>query len=72
MDIKSPKVFETSDKAHADLFNEMVKVLLENDSGLLDRSLNILAILSRMHLKKRRRNGMNHSYIKSQPMTANT
>ncbi|MGN7326557.1 hypothetical protein [Bacillus pumilus] len=35
MDIKSPKVFETSDKAHADLFNEMVKVLLENDSGLL-------------------------------------
>ncbi|WP_144716524.1 hypothetical protein [Bacillus altitudinis] len=37
MDIKSPKVFETSDKAHADLFNEMVKVLLENDSGLLDQ-----------------------------------
>ena len=31
MDIKSPKVFETSDKAHADLFNDMVKVLLEND-----------------------------------------
>ncbi|MCA0923053.1 hypothetical protein LCM03_00105 [Bacillus stratosphericus] len=37
MDIKSPKVFETSDKAHADLFNDMVKVLLENDSGLLDQ-----------------------------------
>ncbi|WLP59921.1 hypothetical protein [Bacillus pumilus] len=37
MDIKSPKVFETSDKAHADLFNEMVKVLLENDTGLLDQ-----------------------------------
>ncbi|WP_234900675.1 hypothetical protein [Bacillus altitudinis] len=37
MDIKSPKVFETSDKAHADLFNEMVKVLLENDYGLLDQ-----------------------------------
>ncbi|MFJ5671174.1 hypothetical protein ACIQAS_05860 [Bacillus safensis] len=35
MDIKSPKVFETSDKAHADLFNDMVKVLLENDTGLL-------------------------------------
>ncbi|CAI7725032.1 MULTISPECIES: hypothetical protein [Bacillus] len=37
MDIKSPKVFETSDKAHADLFNDMVKVLIENDSGLLDQ-----------------------------------
>ncbi|MDC7794990.1 hypothetical protein PQS34_02605 [Bacillus altitudinis] len=37
MDIKSPKVFATSDKAHADLFNDMVKVLLENDSGLLDQ-----------------------------------
>lgn len=37
MDIKSPKVFETSDKAHADLFNEMVKVLLENDTGLLEQ-----------------------------------
>ncbi|MFX0110452.1 hypothetical protein [Bacillus pumilus] len=37
MDIKSPKTFETSDKAHADLFNDMVKVLLENDSGLLDQ-----------------------------------
>lgn len=37
MDIKSPKLFETSDKAHADLFNDMVKVLLENDSGLLDQ-----------------------------------
>lgn len=37
MDIKSPKVFETSDKAHADLFNDMVKVLLENDTGLLNQ-----------------------------------
>ncbi|WP_431818806.1 hypothetical protein [Bacillus pumilus] len=37
MDIKSPKAFETSDKAHADLFNDMVKVLLENDTGLLDQ-----------------------------------
>ncbi|XNN69512.1 hypothetical protein ACLM2U_17350 [Bacillus pumilus] len=37
MDIKSPKVFETSDKAHADLFNEMVQTLLENDNGLLDQ-----------------------------------
>lgn len=37
MDIKSPKTFETSDKAHADLFNDMLKVLLENDSGLLDQ-----------------------------------
>ena len=40
MDIKYPKVFETSDKAHADLFNDMVKVLLENDSGLLEQHVN--------------------------------
>ncbi|MCS3483223.1 hypothetical protein M2369_000711 [Bacillus sp. JUb11] len=37
MEIKKPKLFEVSDKAHADLFNEMVKVLLENDSVLLDQ-----------------------------------
>ncbi|WP_151039947.1 hypothetical protein [Bacillus safensis] len=36
MEINSPKTFETSDKAHADLFNEMVQTLLENDNGLLE------------------------------------
>ncbi|WP_144502840.1 hypothetical protein [Bacillus pumilus] len=40
MDIKFPKVFETSDKAHADLFNDMVKVLLENDSSLFEQLVN--------------------------------
>ncbi|MEK5498447.1 hypothetical protein [Bacillus sp. FSL M8-0077] len=40
MDINKPKTFETSDKAHADLFNEMVQTLLENDNGLLEQLLN--------------------------------
>ncbi|MFS2249403.1 pyocin knob domain-containing protein [Bacillus sp. A31] len=35
MEIKEPKPFEINDKAHADLFNDMVKVLLENDHGLI-------------------------------------
>ncbi|NQD50588.1 hypothetical protein HP440_08745 [Bacillus altitudinis] len=39
MEIKKPKSFEVSDKAHADLFNDMVKVLLENDQGLLGQLL---------------------------------
>ncbi|MCY7711234.1 pyocin knob domain-containing protein [Bacillus safensis] len=39
MEIKEPKAFEVNDKAHADLFNDMVKVLLENDNGLLERFL---------------------------------
>ena len=39
MEIKKPKSFEVSDKAHADLFNDMVKVLLENDQGLLEQHI---------------------------------
>ncbi|WP_375566207.1 hypothetical protein ACE6HX_14370 [Bacillus pumilus] len=39
MEIKEPKPFEINDKAHADLFNDMVKVLLENDHGLLEQFL---------------------------------
>lgn len=34
MDIKSPLPFETSDKAHANLFNRMVDTLVENDNAL--------------------------------------
>ncbi|MGD7062846.1 hypothetical protein ACQCU3_15245 [Bacillus altitudinis] len=37
MEIKKPKSFEVSDKAHAGLFNDMVNVLLENDQGLLEQ-----------------------------------
>lgn len=37
MEIKTPRIFKTSDKAHAELFNNMVKVILENDAGLLDQ-----------------------------------
>lgn len=39
MEVKEPKPFEVNDKAHADLFNDMVKVLLENDQGLLEQLL---------------------------------
>ena len=40
MEIKKPKSFEVNDKAHADLFNDMVKALLENDTGLLEQLTN--------------------------------
>ncbi|MCM3139292.1 hypothetical protein [Bacillus safensis] len=40
MEIKNPKSFEISDKAHADLFNDMVKVLIENDTGLFEQLVN--------------------------------
>lgn len=39
MEIKEPKPFNVNDKAHADLFNDMVRVLLENDTGLLEHLL---------------------------------
>ncbi|UQZ94044.1 pyocin knob domain-containing protein [Bacillus safensis] len=39
MEIKEPKFFNVNDKAHADLFNDMVRVLLENDTGLLEHLL---------------------------------
>lgn len=39
MEIKEPKLFNVNDKAHADLFNDMVRVLLENDTGLLEHLL---------------------------------
>ena len=34
MDIKSPLPFETTDKAHANLFNQVVDTLVENDYAL--------------------------------------
>ncbi|MER0141709.1 MULTISPECIES: hypothetical protein [Bacillus] len=37
MEIKTHRSFKVSDKAHADLFNDMIKVILENDVGLLDQ-----------------------------------
>ncbi|MEC3593313.1 hypothetical protein [Bacillus pumilus] len=36
MKIKTPRTFKTSDTAHADLFNDMVKVIIENDAELLN------------------------------------
>lgn len=35
--IKTPQPFKTSDKAHADLFNDLVKILIENDQELLEK-----------------------------------
>lgn len=35
--IKTPQPFKTSDKAHADLFNDLVKILNENDQELLEQ-----------------------------------
>ncbi|PGD45378.1 hypothetical protein COM17_06015 [Bacillus altitudinis] len=35
--IKIPQPFKTSDKAHADLFNDLVKILIENDQELLEQ-----------------------------------
>ncbi|OLP64052.1 hypothetical protein BACPU_27990 [Bacillus pumilus] len=37
MEIKKPKSFEVNDKAHADLFNDMVNILIENDTTLLEQ-----------------------------------
>ncbi|WCL58489.1 hypothetical protein PNF30_04855 [Bacillus safensis] len=36
MEIKTPRTFKTTDKAHADLFNDMVEAFLDNDVGLLE------------------------------------
>ncbi|MCY7713865.1 hypothetical protein NMH04_14840 [Bacillus altitudinis] len=35
--IKTPQPFKTSDKAHADLFNYLVEILIENDQELLEQ-----------------------------------
>ncbi|MFS2249404.1 MULTISPECIES: hypothetical protein [unclassified Bacillus (in: firmicutes)] len=37
MEIKTPRTFETSDKTHADLFNDILRVILSNDMGLLEQ-----------------------------------
>lgn len=37
MALKTTRTFKVDDKAHAELFNNMVKVLVENDSELLDQ-----------------------------------
>nr|WP_257215566.1 hypothetical protein [Bacillus pumilus] len=37
MVLKTPHSFEINDKAHADLFNNMMKILIENDTELLEQ-----------------------------------
>ncbi|WP_414834912.1 pyocin knob domain-containing protein [Bacillus altitudinis] len=37
MVIQTPRPFETSDKAHADLFNDMLETLLHNDTGMSEQ-----------------------------------
>lgn len=36
MELKTPRTFKTTDKAHADLFNDMVEAFHDNDVGLLE------------------------------------
>ena len=64
MEIKTPRTFKTSDKAHAELFNDMVKVILENDTRLLDQINQHKMTRHLMHPKQKSRNGINPSSIK--------
>lgn len=69
MDIKTPRSFETSDKAHADLFNDMLKILIHNDTGISEQLTNHIDD-SRQHSSEvEKRNGMSRSCIKLQVMT---
>ena len=40
MEIKTPRIFKTSDKAHAELFNNMVKVILKMMLDYWTKSIN--------------------------------
>lgn len=64
MEINSPKTFETSDKAHADLFNEMVQTLLENDNGLLEQLTNHTQDMNSHASEEEKKNGMIRRCIK--------
>lgn len=66
MDIKTPRSFETSDKAHADLFNDMLKTLLHNDTGISEQITLHINDPSQHSSEVEKRNGMNRSCIKLQ------
>ncbi|MEE3677862.1 pyocin knob domain-containing protein [Bacillus safensis] len=60
MNIKSPRFFKTSDKAHADLFNEMLETLFDNDSVLLNQ-LNLHTDDTRPHVSEAEKKKWNDS-----------
>lgn len=62
MDIKTPRPFETSDKAHADLFNDMLKTLLHNDTGISEQLTNHIND-SRQHSSEREKKKWNESQL---------
>ncbi|WP_223249589.1 MULTISPECIES: hypothetical protein [unclassified Bacillus (in: firmicutes)] len=62
MEIKTPRTLKTSDKAHADLFNDMVKVIIENDAELLDY-INQLENDSTTHVAKAEKQKWNQSQL---------
>lgn len=66
MDIKTPRSFETSDKAHADLFNDMLKTLLYNDTGISEQLTLHIDDSSQHSSEVEKRNGMSRSCIKLQ------
>lgn len=64
MEVKEPKPFEVNDKAHADLFNDMVKVLLENDHRLIEQFLKHTNDARIQQLIQKSRNVMIHRVIR--------
>ncbi len=62
MDIKTPRSFETSDKAHADLFNDMLKILIHNDTGLSEQLTNHIDD-SRQHSSELEKKKLNESQL---------
>lgn len=66
MVIQTPRPFETSDKAHADLFNDMLETLLHNDTGISEQITHHINDPSQHSSEVEKRNGMNRSCIKLQ------
>ncbi|WP_394158016.1 pyocin knob domain-containing protein [Bacillus altitudinis] len=60
MDLKSPRSFTTSDKAHADLFNGVLETLFKNDSDLL-KQLDIHADDTKHHVSETEKKKWNES-----------
>ncbi|MCY7494779.1 pyocin knob domain-containing protein [Bacillus safensis] len=62
MDIKTPRSFETSDKAHADIFNAMLKILIHNDTGISEQLTNHIED-SRQHSSEVEKKKWNESQL---------
>ncbi|MHA4766579.1 hypothetical protein [Bacillus altitudinis] len=62
MALKTPRSFEINDKAHADLFNNMVKILIENDQELL-KQFNLHTEDSNPHISSTDKKKWNNSQL---------